>query len=152
MREANKDDNDIIQELRTVKNNLPKGIKCSWVKSHQKNGTTKQSRLNTIVDKVADMQHTTMGVHRSRNNTKLLPSQQALLFHNGTVVMAKLDKHIQQFVWNENLEKYFYSRLQIDPSIASKIDFTSIRAFNKSLSTQRRCTRLKFVYRWTTTN
>jgi ribonuclease HI len=152
MREANEDDNDIIQELRIVKDNLPKGIKCSWVKSHQTNGKTQQSRLNTIVDKIADTQHTTSGNQKSRNNTSLLPSQQALLVHNGTAVTAKADKHIQQFVWNDQLEQYFYKRLNINPDLANEIDFTALDRFNKSLSTHRRCTRAKFVYRWAPTN
>jgi hypothetical protein len=29
MREANEDDNDIIQELRIIKDQLPKGIQCA---------------------------------------------------------------------------------------------------------------------------
>ena len=123
MREANEDDNDIIQELRIIKEQLPKGIKCAWVKGHQTGSKTKESRLNNIVDKIADSQHTVTGKFRSRNNVTLMPAQQALLIHKGTAVTARLDKRIQQFVWKDKAEVYFYTRLNIKPEQLDNIDF-----------------------------
>ena len=152
MKEANEDDNDILQELRILKEQLPKGIQCAWVKGHQMGGKTKESRLNNIVDKIADSQHTVTGKFRSRNNATLMPAQQDLLLHKGTAVTARLDKRIQQFVWKDKLETYFFTRLNIDPEQLDNIDFESLTKFNKSLSKQHRCTRAKFVFGWIPTN
>ena len=143
MREANEDNSDIIQELRVVKAKLSQGVQCSWVKGHQSGGKIKQSRLNNIVDKIADTQHAVTGKFRSRNKTMLLPAQHAALKHKGTADKAKLDKRIQQFVWKDKLEQYFFNRLHIDPEQACNIDFESMTMYNKSLSKQPRCTRAK---------
>ena len=152
MKETNEDDNDILQELRKLKEKLPKGIQCAWVKGHQMGGKTKESRLNNIVEKIADSQLTVKGKFRSRNNTTLMPAQHALLLHKGTAVTAQLDKLIQQFLWRDKLEKYFFKQLNIDPEQSDNIDFESLTKFNKSLSKQLRCTRAKFVFGWIPTN
>ena len=57
IKQANTNDADVLQELRHWKSILPIGIQTKWVKAHQSNLTSRPARLNNVVDKLADTQH-----------------------------------------------------------------------------------------------
>ena len=59
--EANESDADVLQEIRHWKSKMLVKITAQWVKAHQHNPTTREARLNNVVDRLASTQHSKVG-------------------------------------------------------------------------------------------
>ena len=145
-------DADAIQELRRVKNELPKGITSQWVKAHQRRPITLAGRLNNVVDRIAAEQHGVTGDWKLEKESRMLPATRAMIKIAGTPYNKKLDSSIQQEINKKEAEAKVMQALKITNATCDEIDWESIGDYNQTLTKHRRATRTKFVFRWTSTN
>ena len=93
---ANMADADVLQEIRYWKHSLPIPIAANWVKSHQDECTTREARLNRIVDRLASsMQHNTTGEWASTTKSQMLPHTIAQLHLPQGRYTGCINKNIQ---------------------------------------------------------
>ena len=147
---ANMADADVLQEIRYWKHSLPIPIAANWVKSHQDECTTREARLNRIVDRLASMQHNTTGEWASTTKSQMLPHTIAQLHLPQGRYTGCINKNIQYELWSEEANEYILRKLNLNQR-GMRIDWSSLGRHHKSLSWQRRATRLKMIFRWAPT-
>ena len=151
LKAANQTDADVLKELRYWKNKLPSGIIAAWVKSHQARCTTKEARLNRIVDHLASKQHDVEGYWATTQRSTMLPLTKAQLIYKGNRHTSVIDKKIQYEHYNTDAKQYVIEKLDLHQA-ERFVDWKSIGRHNRTLSWHRRATRAKFVFRWAPTN
>ena len=149
--EANNTNADVLQELFMWKNKLSVSLTASWVKAHQSAPTTREGRLNNVVDKSASAQHNTTGKWASKRQGWMLPSTRAQLLINNTRLTKKIDRGVQLEIYRESINQYIVQKLGIQ-ECTHLVDWAPIKWHHRQLSLQQRATRLKFIFHWTPTN
>ena len=147
---ANHADADVLHELRWWKARMPVGVRAAWVKSHQHQCNTRESRLNNIADRLADTQHRAAGDWASRATSDMLPQTRAQLHLPQGRYTGRVNEKIQHALWKEKAELYICRKLAIGH--IDQVDWDSLGQHHRWLSWQRRATRLKLVFRWAPTN
>lgn len=147
---ANETDADVLQELRVLKSELPVSIQAAWVKSHQKTCTTREARLNTIADRLANLQHGKHGRWAARESSAMLPKTQAQLIIAGKRYTGSVNRKIQQRLYNDRAREYIVTKLNLN-GVDHLVDWRAIAAMHRRLSVWSRVTRLKLLCRWAPT-
>ena len=104
-----------------------------WVELHT-NATSKEARLNTLVDELATIQHSAQGKWAFKNNRKFLPNQRAQLVLQGDVYERDYNKEIVCHVHGNEAAKYIGNKMNISAADLKLIDWASIKDSNSGLS------------------
>ena len=110
---ANQANADILQELRVVKNELPVEVQAAWVKSHQEQCNTRETRINNVVDCLTGHQHEKKGAWWTSETSKMLPSTQAQLVVSGRRYTGPINCKVQYHMYNENEREYIVAKLRL---------------------------------------
>ena len=102
---ANQTNADILQELRVVKNELPVEVQAAWVKSHQEQCNTRETRINNVVDCLAGHQHEKKGAWALSETSKMLPNTQAQLIVAGRRYTGPIHRKVQYHMYNEKSKR-----------------------------------------------
>ena len=131
--------------MRTAKRDLPVHITALRVKAHQDKPTTREGRLNNIVDRLASIQHNQAGTWASRPTSIRLPNTNAQLVLNGEHYTGKIDRAIQSDAYRGKMEDFINSKLDI-VRMRQYIDWDALRWHHRELLPHRRARRLKIIY------
>ena len=147
---ANHTDSDVLQELRVWKDAMPIDIQARWVKSHQTNCDTRESRLNHVADRLAAMQHEATEEWATSTTSTMLPHTKAQLHLPNGRYTGRVHVGVQYGLRGESARNYICHKLRLGAA-RTLVDWESLGQHHRSLSWQRRATRLKLVFRWAPT-
>ena len=148
---VNQADSDVLHELRWWKKQLPIELHAKWVKSHQEQCDTRESRLNRIADRLAALQHSATGEWVTKSKSAMLPHTRAQLHLPDGRHTGRVHTGVQYKLWGQNARTYIGRKLHLEEAW-NLVDWDSLSRHHKSLSWQRRATRLKLIFRWAPTN
>ena len=101
----------MLHKIKLLKAALPIVITARWVKSHQRECTTREARLNRIADALVATQHQQIGTWASKSTSTMLPYTRAQLHLSGVRYTGKIDRNIQRVLYEEEAWKYVVSKM-----------------------------------------
>ena len=152
VRDATKDEVELIMEIRTRLKSGKIRWKIEWIRSHQEEQSSLGIKLNTLVDSMANIAHNLTGQWKARAMVDPLPNVGWNVQVNGSVVHGKMRDELSRFLQTSLSRQFIIAKEDWTMEQFDSINWESLRQSNKGRSFGVQLTRAKLGFEWLATN